>query len=73
MRFILCVFLFVFFIKAHGQFSSNVGLEYQWFERWMLEAQFTQGLKQLYVNPNDYNYAKMRTYSFGIGYILSKK
>ncbi len=54
-------------------YGVSIGLEYQWFERWMLEAQFSQGLKQLYVNPDYYNNAKMRTYSFGIGYRLLKK
>jgi hypothetical protein len=54
-------------------YGVSIGLEYQWFERWMLEAQFSQGLKQLYVNPDYYNNAKMRTYSFGIGYTLLKK
>jgi hypothetical protein len=54
-------------------YGVSIGLEYQWFERWMLEAQFSQGLKQLYVNPDYYNNAKMRNYSFGIGYRLLKK
>jgi hypothetical protein len=54
-------------------YGVSIGLEYQWFERWMLEAQFSQGLKQLYVNPDYYNNAKMRSYSFGIGYRLLKK
>ncbi len=54
-------------------YGVSIGLEYQWFERWKLEAQFSQGLKQLYVNSDDYNNAKLRTYSFGIGYSLLKK
>lgn len=54
-------------------YGISIGIGYQWFERWILEAHFSQGLKQLYVNPDYYNNAKMRTYSFGIGYILTKR